>query len=79
MLTGIELLEKLTRGMLPFGLAEENLSGHGSCKAIGGFNASYSYNLKWEGKVPKAVLTGWEYFDPKGKKVSEAECLKRIG
>jgi hypothetical protein len=80
MLTGIELLKRLSNGQLPFGLAEENFSGHGSCKAVGGFNASYSYSLEWDGQgKPTATVKSWVYFDTKGNKVPFTECLKRIG
>ena len=68
LLTGEQLKNKLSNGKLPFGLAEENMSGHGRCVAIGGFSASYSYKVEWdENGKPSARVTSYRYFDPKGR------------
>ena len=68
MLTGIELLKRLSNGQLPFGIVEEDRSGHGRCVAIGGFSASYSYDMEWDenGNI-SAKVTSFVYFDPKGR------------
>ena len=71
LLTGEQLKNKLSNGELPFGLAEEDRSGHGRCVAVGGFSASYSYKMEWDAEGnASATVTSYLYFDPKGRVVS---------